>query len=632
VSAKACRNKPDGRTQASSFVWGVVKQRRTLVATGLALMVVNRVAALAAPYCMRFFVDEVLSRGKSAMLFPLLLTVLGTTIVQAGSLHWLNRVTAPAANRAIADLRCRLREHIGRLSLAFYDGHSTGALLTRIMRDTEALRNVMGSGLVEFTGSVLTALLALTVLYTLSPLLTAILFCFMIGFSVYLKIALGKVRRHYHDQRSIEAEVTGRLTESLGGIRVTKVYRAEQREAAAFAVGAKRLFESGLRVQILTSNMSLIASILLGTVMALLMFIGEREIGAGSMTLGGFMTFMMFLGLLASPIAHAVSLGSQFSETMAGLDRARDILSEPPEDSDPRRRMALRDVRGEIQFDRVSFSYQPGTMILREISFRARPGTTTALVGPSGSGKSTIISLIAAFYSPTSGAIRVDGCDVRDVSLSTWRNRLGVVLQDTFLFDGSVADNVAFACPTAARGDILRACHIAGVDRFAEELPQGYETLVGERGVKLSGGQKQRISIARAILSDPKILIFDEATSSLDSESEALIQEGMAWLARGRTCFVIAHRLSTIRRADQILFIENGEIIERGSHASLLSARGRYWELYTKQYDLESNLFLAPGEYAAAADSGSVIELPAREPVVPPLFRPFSNEAGAVTS
>jgi ABC-type multidrug transport system fused ATPase/permease subunit len=394
----------------------------------------------------------------------------------------------------------------------------------------------------------------------------------------------------------INAEVTGRLTESLGGVRVVKGYHAEEREENVFGAGVQRLLDNVLKTLTATSLMSLSATGLMGIVSVLIMFLGARQILSGTMTLGTFITFIAFLGMLIAPVFQIVGIGTQITEALAGLERTREVLSEKPEDEDAGRTVHLERIRGQVVFEHVNFAYDSGKPVLNDVSFQSEPGSVTALVGPSGAGKSTIIGLIAAFYAPTNGRVLVDGFDLAQVRLDSYRTQLGVVLQDTFLFDGTIRENVAFARPDAGEQEILAACRIARVDEFAETFEKKYDTVVGERGVKLSGGQKQRVSIARAILADPRILILDEATSSLDSESEALIQEGLRYLMRGRTTFVIAHRLSTIRRADQILVVEAGRIVERGTHASLYAAGGRYYQLYTTQHGVESNLFLAPGE------------------------------------
>jgi subfamily B ATP-binding cassette protein MsbA len=442
-----------------------------------------------------------------------------------------------------------------------------------------------------------------------------------------LRKAFRIIRPIFRERAKMNAEVTGRLTESLGGVRVVKGYHAEEREHQVFTEGVHRLLQNVYRTLTATSVMSLSSATLMGVVGAIVMLMGTRQIIAGQLTLGGFFTYTMFLGYLAAPLFQVVSIGTQITEAIAGLERTREVLSEKPEDDDPRRTVALRDIQGEVQFEEVTFAYDPEKTVLHDISFDSRPGTVTALVGSSGSGKSTIIGLIAAFHNPNLGRVLVDGVDLSTVHLDSYRTHLGVVLQDSFLFDGTIRENVAFSKPDAKEEELLRACAIARVDEFAERFEKKYDTMIGERGVKLSGGQRQRVSIARAILADPRILILDEATSSLDSESEALIQEGLSYLMRGRTTFVIAHRLSTIRRADQILVVEDGRIVERGTHESLYAIGGRYYDLYTKQHEAASNLFLSPGEREAVEPANGVDSKPAEaESAVDP-FRIVRGES-----
>jgi subfamily B ATP-binding cassette protein MsbA len=426
--------------------------------------------------------------------------------------------------------------------------------------------------------------------------MTVIAFAFLLCFALALQKAFGTIRPIFRERGKINAEVTGRLAESLGGVRVIKGYHAEEREANVFSQGVLRLLENVIRSLTATSVMSLSASLLLGVVGAVVMWMGARQIIAHTLTTGGFFEYTLFLGFLVAPVMQIVQIGTQLTEALAGLERTHEILSERPEDKDPNRTVALPEIYGTIDFESVSFSYDGARTVLHDISFHAEPGTVTALIGSSGSGKSTTIGLVAAFYIPSAGRILVDGVDLSTVRLDSYRTHLGTVLQESFLFDGTIRENVAFSRPDATEKEVLEACRIARVDEFAESFADKYDTIVGERGVKLSGGQRQRISIARAILAEPRILILDEATSSLDSESEALIQQGLSYLMKGRTTFVIAHRLSTIRRADQILVIEQGRIVERGTHAQLFDLRGRYHELYTRQHGLETNLFLAPGE------------------------------------
>ncbi|MGH9719029.1 MAG: ABC transporter ATP-binding protein [Bryobacteraceae bacterium] len=577
-------------------LWELIKPRRAALGVGLVLMIINRVCGLVLPASTKFFIDDVIGKRNTDLLAPLVLAVLGATLVQGLTSFTLTQLLSKAAQRLIAELRRKVQAHVGRLPVSYYDSNKTGNLVSRIMSDVEGVRNLIGTGLVEFVGGIMTAIIALVFLLRLSPVMTGATLGFMIVFALVLRRAFGTVRPIFRERGKINAEVTGRLTESLGGVRVVKGYHAEDREESVFAAGVERLLNNVLKSLTAISLMSLGATLLMGVVGAAVMYLGAKQIASGTMTLGDFVTFTAFLAFLAAPMFQIVGIGTQISEALAGLERTREVLRERPEDRDPRRTVPIEPINGAIEFDRVSFEYEPGKPVLEEISLRAQPGTVTALVGPSGSGKSTIIGLISAFYVPGDGTIRVSGVDLSTVRLDSYRTQLGVVLQETFLFDGTIRENVAFGRPEASEAEILEACRIARVDEFAQRFEKGYDTVVGERGVKLSGGQRQRVSIARAILADPRILILDEATSSLDTESEQMIQEGLSYLMKGRTTFVIAHRLSTIRRADQILVVEAGRIAERGTHQSLFAARGRYYDLYTRQHGVETNLFLAPGE------------------------------------
>ncbi|PYX90882.1 MAG: ABC transporter permease, partial [Acidobacteria bacterium] len=570
--------------------------RRAVLAFGFLLMAINRVSGLVLPYSTRFLIDNVVIKHHLALLRPLVLLVLAATVIQGITSFSLTQLLSKAAQRLITELRQRVQAHIGHLPVTFYDSTKTGTLVSRIMTDVEGVRNLIGTGLVELAGGLLTSGIALVVLFRISALMTVLAFTFLICFALALNKAFGTIRPIFRERGKINAEVTGRLAESLGGVRVIKGYHAEEREEKVFSKGVQRLLDNVMRTLTAASVMSLSASVLMGVVGAIIMFVGARQILAGTLTIGGFFTYTLFLGFLVAPIVQIVSIGTQLTEALAGLERTHEILSERPEDQDPKRTKTMNEVYGHVQFDNVSFSYDGNRTVLHDVSFDAEPGTVTALVGSSGSGKSTTIGLISAFYVPTQGQILVDGVDLSTVRLDSYRTRLGVVLQESFLFDGTIRENVAFSRPDATDEQIMRACRIARVDEFAETFADKYDTVVGERGVKLSGGQRQRISIARAILAEPRILILDEATSSLDSESEALIQQGLSYLMQGRTTFVIAHRLSTIRRADQILVIEQGRVVERGTHEELFALRGRYYDLYTRQHGLETNLFLAPGE------------------------------------
>lgn len=566
-------------------------------------MLINRVAGLFLPLSTKYLIDDVLGKHHLDKLMPLVLGVVGATAIQGITGFSLTQLLSKTGQRLIAELRTKVQQHIGRLPVAYYDANKTGALVSRIMNDVEGVRNLIGTGLVEFSGGVLTAVLSVFILLRISVLMTGFAVMVILVFAVVLMRAFGTIRPIFRERGKITSEVTGRLTESLGGVRVIKGYHAEAREAKVFAGGVQRILDNVMQSLTAMSLMSLSATVLMGIVGALVMFIGGREINSGQITLGDFVTFTAFLAFLIAPIIQVVAIGTQLTEAMAGLDRTHEVLAERPEDADPRRTTVLPQIRGEVTFDNVSFSYEAGKEVLHGISFEAKPGTVTALVGPSGSGKSTMIGLVSAFNIPNQGKVLVDNFDLSTVRLDSFRTQLGVVLQETFLFDGTIRENIAFARPTASEAEILEACRIARVDEFAEGFDLRYGTIVGERGVKLSGGQRQRVSIARAILADPRILILDEATSSLDSESEALIQEGLNHLMRGRTTFVIAHRLSTIRQADQILVIEGGNIVERGNHESLYRLGGRYYDLYTKQHGVQMNLFLAPGEGDSAPEA-----------------------------
>jgi ABC-type multidrug transport system fused ATPase/permease subunit len=581
-------------------VWELIRPRRGVLALGLVLMAVNRVSGLILPASTKYLVDDVIGKHRIQLLTPIVLAVLAATAVQGLTSFTLTQLLSKSAQKMIADLRRQVQAHIGRLPVAFYDANKTGVLVSRIMSDVEGVRNLIGTGLVEFAGGLTTGVLALVVLLRISVSMTLIAAAVLLAFAFGLNKAFATIRPIFRARPKITAEVTGRLTESLGGVRVVKGYHAEEREQKIFSAGVQRLLDNVLKTLTATSFMSLSAATLMGIVSAVIMYMGAHRILAGTMTLGTFLTYTIFLGLLVAPVFQIVAIGTQITEAITGLERTREILDEKIEDEAPGRVVTMGRVLGQVVMDGVNFAYDTRKEVLHDVSFAAEPGTVTALVGPSGAGKSTIIGLIAAFYVPAAGRVLVDGIDLSTVKLESYRTQLGVVLQETFLFDGTIRENVAFARPEASDAEVLAACRIARVDEFAEGFEQKYDTIVGERGVKLSGGQKQRVSIARAILADPRILILDEATSSLDSESEALIQEGLRYLMRGRTTFVIAHRLSTIRRAEQILVIEGGRIIERGTHASLYAMGGRYFDLYTKQHEVEANLFLAPGEGAGA--------------------------------
>ncbi|HEY1803615.1 MAG TPA: ABC transporter ATP-binding protein [Terracidiphilus sp.] len=591
--------------KAMPEIWRLVRPRKWLLLLGLLLVAINRVAGLTLPFVARPFVNLVLRKHEADRLMPLVIAVFVATIIQSITSFSNTQLLSKAAQRMIADLRQQVQQHIGRLSVSFYDANRSGLLVSRIMSDVEGVRNLIGTGLVEFVGGLLTAVMAFIFLLHLSPKMTLIVFTVIGVFVFVLQYAFKTIRPIFRERGKITGEVTGRLTESLGGVRVVKGYHAEEREAAVFKVGVLRLLDNVMKTLTMTSVMSMTATTVLGIVGGIVMLMGGHLALQSRMDDGTYIQYTMFLAFMIAPVIQVVNIGTQLTEAVAGIDRTMEILSEKDEFADAGRVVKLGEINGYVRFEHVDFAYTPEKPVLHDISFRSDPGSVTALVGSSGSGKSTIISLVCAFHTPVRGRVVVDDIDLATVDLNTYRSQLGVVLQDSFLFDGTIRENIMFSRPEASEEQFLSACHTSCVDEFAERFPEGYDTIVGERGVKLSGGQRQRLSIARALLAEPRILILDEATSSLDSESEAMIQTGLAELMRGRTTFVIAHRLSTIRRADQILVVEGGRIVERGNHSELFALRGRYFDLYTRQHGLEANLFLAPGEGGEAAEPES---------------------------
>jgi subfamily B ATP-binding cassette protein MsbA len=578
-------------------VWALMAPRKGLILAGLCLMIVNRVSGLVMPFVSKPLMDKVLSTtGNPALLPKMIALVFGAMLTQALTSFALTQLLSKAGQRLIAELRSKVQKHVGLLSVAYYDENRTGTLVARIMTDVEGVRNLVGTGLVDFTGGLLTAVLAFFYLMHRSAMVTLTVFSVLAVFVVILQYGFKTIRPIFRERGKINAEVTGRLTESLGGVRVVKGYHAEEREHSVFAEGVQRLLENVMKSLTMTSTLGAASTMMAGLVSALVMYFGGHAVLRGTWTVGDYFQYNMFLVFMIAPVIQIVNIGTQLTEAFAGLDRTNEIMAEIEENQTPGRSIAMPPIQGTVRFEDVEFAYEADKPVLHGISFESRPGTVTALVGSSGSGKSTIISLICAFHTPTSGRVLVDDIDLAKVNLNTFRSQLGVVLQDSFLFDGSIRENILFSRPDATEDQFLAACRTARVDEFAERFADQYETIVGERGVKLSGGQRQRLSIARALLAEPRILILDEATSSLDSESEAMIQAGLAKLMEGRTTFVIAHRLSTIRRADQILVVEQGQIVERGDHAELYAMSGRYHDLYTRQHGLEANLFLAPGE------------------------------------
>jgi subfamily B ATP-binding cassette protein MsbA len=578
--------------EARSLLWA---HRRRLI-TGLILMLVSRLAGLVLPASSKYLIDDVVGKNRTDLL-PMIALAAGTaTLVQAVTSFALSQILGVAAQRAITDMRKRVQAQIMHLPVRYFDSTQTGVLVARIMSDAEGIRNLVGTGLVQLIGGLVTAVLGLGVLFWLNWHLTTITILVLAAFGGGMAYAFRTLRPLFRERGKINAEVTGRLTEALGGIRVVKSYTAEKREEIVFTKGAHRLFRNIAKSMTGVSATTAGSTVIVGIVGVLMIWLGGNAIIAGEMTLGDLIMYIFFIGLVAAPLVSIASIGTQITEAFAGLDRIREILDMSTEVDEDETRAAVDTLEGDVRFEDVWFEYNPGQPVLRGVSFHAAPGTTTALVGSSGSGKSTLISIVMAFNRPTKGHVIVDGRDLGELRLMDYRGQLASVLQENFLFDGTIAENVGYARPGATREEILSACRIAHCDEFISQFPNGYDTVVGERGIKLSGGQRQRVSIARAILASPRILILDEATSSLDSESEQMIQDGLRNLRAGRTTFVIAHRLSTIRSADQILVLEDGQVAERGTHAELLALNGRYRYLHDKQYKFEADRFINPGE------------------------------------
>ncbi|HEX6133584.1 MAG TPA: ABC transporter ATP-binding protein [Longimicrobiales bacterium] len=576
--------------------WALMRAHRRSLAIGMALMVVGRLASFVLPLSSKFLIDDVITGGRADLLLPIAAAVLAATLVQASTSFAVAKVVSVAAQRAIAELRLDVQRHVLRLPTSYFDSTKSGVLISRIMTDPEGIRNLVGTGIIQLVGGVFTASIALVALLTIDWQLTVGTILLLLIFAAIMATAFRRLRPIFRKRGEINAEVTGRLGETLGGVRLVKVYTAEQREQGVFREGVMRLYRNIASTITGTSLVSSLATVIVGGVSLVLILGGGRAVLSGAMTVGDLITFTFLVGMMVAPLISIASIGTQITEAFAGLDRIRELRAVTTEDADDGQREALGSVRGSVVFRDVAFSYRPGTPVLEDIAFEADAGTTTALVGPSGAGKSTLISLIMAFHYPDSGTILIDGHDLSRLRLLDYRRQLGVVMQDNFLFDGTIRDNIAYARPEATDDEIRRAARVANADEFIDRFEDGYDTIVGERGVKLSGGQRQRLAIARAIIADPRILILDEATSSLDSESEALIRDGLRRLRQGRTTFVIAHRLSTIQSADQILVLDRGRIVERGTHVELLRAGGLYRTLYERQHGLERDIFVNPGE------------------------------------
>ncbi len=581
-------------------------EHRTSLSIGLSLMVVNRLVGFVLPLTSKFLIDNVIGKHQVNLLMPLAAAAAIATLIQGATSFSLSQVVSVAAQRAITDMRKRVQAHVLRLPTSYFDSTKTGVLISRIMTDAEGVRNLVGTGLIQLLGSIMTAIMAVGMLFYINWRLTSITLVVLAVFAGMMTIAFKRLRPLFRERGAINAEVTGRLTETLGGVRLVKIYTAEPRERLVFARGAHKLFRNIAKTITGTSVVGAATAVLTGIIGVLLIVVGGRAVINQTMTLGSLFMYVFFIGLLAAPMVQIASIGTQVSEAFAGLDRIREIRDLPTEDQSDASKESVREIDGRVEFHDVTFEYVADVPVLKHVSFQAAAGSTTALVGSSGSGKSTLIGLVMAFNHPKSGRVLVDGHDVANMRLRDYRAQVGVVMQDNFLFDGTVGENIAFSRPGATEAEVRAAAHIAHCDEFVDRFDKGYDTIVGERGVKLSGGQRQRVAIARAVLADPRILILDEATSSLDSESEALIRDGLRSLRTGRTTFVIAHRLSTIESADQILVLEHGEIVERGTHRELIRLGGRYRQLYEKQYGAEKDEFINPGEdFLAVAQKGS---------------------------
>ena len=584
------------KTRAWKEARELIAEHRGSLAIGLALMVVNRLSGFVLPWTSKFLIDDIIGKHQAQLLMPLAGAAVLATIIQAATSFTLSQVVSIAAQRAITEMRKRVQAHVLRLPVSYFDSTKTGVLISRIMSDAEGVRNLVGTGLIQLLGSFMTAIIALGVLMYLNWKLTSATLIVLLAFGGMMTTAFKRLRPMFRERGAINAEVTGRLAETISGVRLVKVYVAEPRERLVFARGAHKLFRNVAKTITGTSAVGAGTAVITGLIGVLMIVIGGRAILAGTMTLGDFVMYVFFVGLMAAPLVQIASIGTQVSEAFAGLDRIREIREMATEDQADATKQAIRHIDGSVEFQDVTFEYAPGVEVLKHVSFVAPAGSTTALVGSSGGGKSTLIGLVMAFNHPKSGRVLVDGEDIANLRLRDYRSHVGVVMQDNFLFDGTIGENISFSNTSASKDEVRAAAKIAHCDEFVDRFEKGYDTVVGERGVKLSGGQRQRVAIARAVLADPRILILDEATSSLDSESEALIRDGLRSLRRGRTTFVIAHRLSTIESADQILVLENGEIVERGTHRELIAIGGRYRQLYEKQYGAEKDEFINPGE------------------------------------
>ncbi|MDG1346125.1 MAG: ABC transporter ATP-binding protein [Crocinitomicaceae bacterium] len=569
-----------------SFKWAFkeyIWPRKKLVGIGLFLIVIRSFSGLVLPYTSKALLDDVIPNKNGDLLGTLVIITVTAIVIQAVTSFTLTRLLSVEAQRLISILRTQVQRKLLALPIRFFDDNKSGALVSRVMTDVEGVRNLVGTGLVQLVGGTLTSVVALIMLININAWMTLFVLLPVAVFAIVALKAFGYIRPVFRERGKINAEVTGRLTETLGGVRVIKAFNAEESENLSFERGVERLFQNVKKSLTATAAMSSSATLLLGIASAGIMGIGGYFMIGGSMTTGDFLAFTLLLGFLVAPIVQMSNIGSQLTEAMAGLDRTQELMQMKEEDDPEVRTIELDKIEGEVIFNDVRFAYEDEKEVLHGISFEAKAGSVTALVGSSGSGKSTIAGLAATFLEPDSGMVTLDGHDLSKVKLSTFRNKLGVVLQDDFLFEGTIRENILFPRPNATEEELTSAVNGAYVNEFTDRFDDGLETVIGERGVKLSGGQKQRISIARAILANPRIIILDEATSNLDTESESYIQRSLQTLIKDRTTFVIAHRLSTIQKADQILVIEQGKIVETGKHDELIAKQGRYYDLYTVQ-------------------------------------------------
>ena len=564
---------------AKEFIW----PRRTIVLLGIVLIVVKSLSGLVLPYASKNLIDEVIPSKNTTDLWMLLLFVCGAILLQALTSFYLTKILSVEAQHLISVLRAKVQRKLLTLPISYFDNNKSGALVSRVMTDVEGVRNIVGTGLVQLIGGSLTSIISLVVLIKMNVTMTIFVLVPVAIFGVVSLKAFGYIRPIFRERGKINAEVTGRLTETLNGVRVIKGFNAEDQENKTFEEGVERLFLNVKKSLTTTAFITSASTFLLGLASAGIMGMGGYFIMNNTMTYGEFVSFTLFLGFLIAPIVQMSNVGSQLTEAMAGLDRTQEIMNMTEEDDPEVRTVVLNDIKGDVVFNDVCFSYEENKEVLHNISFKAPAGSVTALVGSSGSGKSTIAGLAATFLNPVSGSVTLDGIDLSTVNLSSFRSRLGVVLQDDFLYEGTIKENILFARPNATDEEILQAVKGAYVNEFTDRFDEGLDTIIGERGVKLSGGQRQRISIARALLANPKIIILDEATSNLDTESESFIQKSLGLLMKDRTTFVIAHRLSTIQQADKILVIEEGNIVEFGKHDELIAKKGRYFDLYTYQ-------------------------------------------------